>query len=121
MQSSLRSATVEDLLLANKLVRIVRDSPEVGLVYRPGFRWTETRGDFPSICVVAVSDSSHGDECEFLDEWEFREPFRSQGGTLIFIVDAVIVAQEQAHMHMVSFGSTVHKMRSELDHQCGYI
>ena len=31
------------------------------------------------ICIIACSDASHGGEDEWLDDWEEREPFRSQG------------------------------------------
>ena len=63
----------------------------------------------PSICIIACTDASHGGEDEWLDEWQEREPFRSQGAKLIFIADTSILEGDEAFVHLVSFSSTAQK------------
>ena len=64
---------------------------------------------FPGICITAVSDASHGGEDEWLDDWQEREPLRSQDATLILIADVSIIDQDEAPVHSNSFASTVQK------------
>ena len=65
--------------------------------------------DLPSICIIACSDASFGGEDEWLDEWQEREAFRSQGAKLIFIADSSILDGDEAQVHCVSFASTIQK------------
>ena len=109
LQSCISSAVVEDLILANKIVRHVQEDPTTGLLFRPGLTWKEHRDAEVEICVVAVSDASHGSEHEFLDLWKVREPFRSQGGSLVFIADRRAETEDECRLHLVSFKSTVQK------------
>ena len=57
--------------------------------------------------ICPVSDASHGGEEEWLDEWEIREPFRSQGGRLILLCNRDVIEGTQTHCHLVSFSSNV--------------
>jgi hypothetical protein len=121
-----------DLLRANKIVHYVTETAKRGLVYRPGLKWpspgdgrkysrhskdgdaadastSSGHADLPDICIIACSDASHGGEDEWLDEWQEREPFRSQGAKLIFIADAAILDGEEAQVHLVSYASTICK------------
>ena len=59
------------------------------------------------MCIGAVSDASHGNEEIYLDEWEIREPFRSQGAKLIFLASPELISDDSAHVHLISFSSTV--------------
>eukprot|EP00972_Heterocapsa_arctica_P099295 14652398-Heterocapsa_arctica.AAC.1 len=88
LQYPMKKAIVEDMLLANKIVKIVQEGPEAGLTYRPGLMWPSKPGETPQIIVMAVSDASHGNEEEYLDDWDEHEAFRSQGAEIVFITDA---------------------------------
>ena len=61
------------------------------------------------MCIAAVSDASHGNGEVYLDDWHVRETFRSQGAKLIFLSSLEAVTAEQAHVHLLSFSSTVLK------------
>ena len=74
---------VEDLIEANRLVKYVRQTDLYGLTFRPGLSWPKSATDI-EICIVAVSDASHAAECEYLDDFDEVEPFRSQGGKFLF-------------------------------------
>ena len=54
-----------------------------------------------------MSDASHGNEEVWIDEWEVREPFRSQGAKMIFFADTQILQELEAHVHVISFASTI--------------
>ena len=69
LQSAVRAPLVSDLVKANKLVDKLQATSNKGLTFRPGLRWEE-------VCVVAVSNASHGGNDEWLDEWQVCEPFR---------------------------------------------
>ena len=57
-----------------------------------------------------MSDASHGSEDEYLDDWDEREPFRSQGAKLIFLASKDILGDSQAGwVHLVSWSSTTLK------------
>ena len=131
LQTACNKPFVSDILKANTLVQHVLDSPDVGMVYRPGLQWPKPaapNGDprtssrdtrdastssehtpvtSPYICIIACSDASHGGEDEWLDDWQEREPFRSQGAKLIFISSRSIIDTDQAQVHLVSFASTI--------------
>ena len=59
------------------------------------------------LCVVPVSDASHGNEGIYIDEWECREQFRSQGAKLIFLGDNEVATKDEGQVHLISFPSTV--------------
>ena len=63
----------------------------------------------PDICIIACTDASHGGEDEWLNDWQEREPFRSQGAKLIFISDTSILKEDITRVHLVSFASTIQK------------
>ena len=112
LQSAVNKPLVEDLLYANKIVSMVHSTATLGLVYRPGGVCWPTRDTIESgikICIAAVSDASHGSEDEWLDEWQEREPFRSQGAKVLFIADIAILDQDEGAVHLVSFASTTLK------------
>eukprot|EP00972_Heterocapsa_arctica_P025316 3729685-Heterocapsa_arctica.AAC.1 len=106
---AMKKAIVEALLFANKIVKIVQEDPEAGLTYRPGLMCPSKPNEKPQIIVMAVSDASHGNEEEYLDDWDEREAFRSQGAKIAFIADASAVHNDEAQVHMISFSSTVIK------------
>ena len=85
------------------------EDPTVGITYKPGLEWPRGRGDPLRICVAAVSDASHGNEEEYLSDWDVREAFRSQGAKLVFIASTDILDKEEAQVHLISFASTVQK------------
>ena len=108
LQSVVRNALVSDIVLANKIVKHVQEDPCAGITFGPGLRWPAAEGDAP-LCIAAVSDASHGNEQVYLDAWEVREPFRSQGGKLIFLTHSDIKHADIATVHLVSYSSTVQK------------
>jgi hypothetical protein len=104
-----RNALVSDILLANKVVKYIQEDPCAGITFKPGLQWPAVPGESPTFCIAAVSDASHGNEFEYLDDWGVREPFRSQGGKLIFLASKGILDVNEAVVHLVSFSSTVQK------------
>ena len=111
-QTAVSKPVVSDLVYANTTIQYVRETPTFGLVFRPGgVRWPsrENIKDGVLLCISAVSDASHGNEDEYLSEWDEREPFRSQGAKLIFIADSAIISSDAGAVHLVSFSSTVQK------------
>ena len=128
LQTAVNKPLVRDLVMANKVVDHVIETADLGMYFRPGLRWPapgdvrtlsrHTPGDEttssvhtvePDFCIIACSDASHGGEDEWLDEWQEREPFRSQGAKLIFIADSSILTGDETHVHLVSFSSTIQK------------
>jgi hypothetical protein len=109
LQSMMPCATIEEVKLANKLVKIVLESLGQGLVFKPVIPWPSHPGEPVRMCLAAVSDASHGNESEYQDDWKVRENFRSQGGKLVFLADQGVRDGEKAHVHLISFGSTVIK------------
>ena len=83
LKSVERKPHVEDLIEANRLVKYVRQADQHGLTFRPGLSWPTSATDI-EICIVAVSDASHAAECEYLGDFDEVEPFRCQGGKLLF-------------------------------------
>ena len=61
------------------------------------------------MCIAPVSDASHGNESEYIDEWDVREPFRSQGAKLILLANDEIIEGHEARVHLISFSSTIQK------------
>ena len=120
---------MSDVLHANKVVQYAQSTADSGMTFRPGIRWpapgdarTSSRhaGEHdaskssehvpePDFCIIACSDASHGGEDEYLDEWQEREAFRSQGAKLIFISDTSIPHGDKTQVHCVSFSSTIQK------------
>ena len=103
LQTTMRKAIVSDLLFANKVVRTVQEDPKTGLMFRPGLSWDQGK-----LSILAISDASHGGEEDYLDDWEEREAFRSQGATLIFLAN-VDSSGNSARVHLVSYASSVQK------------
>ena len=101
-------------MLANRAVQYVQETAKRGMVFRPAlslpFRETIAKHEpLPRICITAVSDASHGGEDEWLDDWQEREPLRSQDAKLILIADVSIIDQDEAPVQLSSFASTVQK------------
>ena len=104
LQTVVNKPLISDIVAANRAVRFVQETAGRGMVFRPGLFWSSREtmkhpgnrdssghGNLPNICIAAVSDASHGGEDEWLDDWEEREAFRSQGAKLFFIADASIL------------------------------
>ena len=122
VQSASRKASVQDMLMANTVVNYVQEDPKRGITFKAIDMWP-ARADDPHPVIVAVSDASHGNEYDWVpgppdndspdlydeDEWQVREPFRSQGGKLICLAPERILCQECSEVHLVSFSSTVQK------------
>ena len=130
LQTAVNKPFVSDVLHANKVVQYAQSTADSGMTFRPGIRWPAP-GDArtfsrhadgehdaskssehvpePDLCIIACSDASHGGEDEYLDEWQEREPFRSQGAKLIFISDTSILHGDKTRVHCVSFSSTIQK------------
>ena len=83
----------------NKTVKKTHECKERGLYFKPGLDWDR-------LCLLAVDDSSHAGEEELLEDRDAREPFRSQGGNLLFLSDRDIGDAHAGTMHCISFGST---------------
>ena len=107
LQSICRAPFISDILEANKVVDHCMEDPKVGITYRPGLRWPTEPGDEMELSVVPVSDASHGNEEIYLDEWECREAFRSQGAKLVFLGDKKIATSDEAFVHLLSFASVI--------------
>jgi hypothetical protein len=104
----MRKPIVDDILKANKVVKYIKDEPEECLTFlSEALKWPEKPGDEIEIVTASVSDASHGQEDEYLEEEDVREPFRSHGAKLIFLANKEMLTQECAHLHLISFGSTV--------------
>ena len=114
LQTAANKPLISDIILANRTVLYVQQTATRGLVFRPGLLWPsretiKQHGNFPRICMAAVSDASHGGEDEWLDDWQEREAFRSQGAKLVFIPGVSIIVNNEAAVHLISFASTVQK------------
>ena len=113
LQSASRKPIVSDIILANKVVKYVSETPKTGLTYKPCTFWPRVPGEANPMCMAAVSDASHGNEEVYLDEFATREAFRSQGAKLVFLADAGVAVNDAADVHLISFGSTVHPCSSQ--------
>ena len=125
LQSVVQKPLVRDLILANKIVRVVKDEPNYGLIYRPVIAWlapsarlfdptASAKSAKPNFCIVTVSDASHGSEEVYLDERKEREPFRSQAAKALLLAEGSFAdisdpERSAGHVHVVSYGSTVLK------------
>ena len=58
---------------------------------------------FTSKEFVADLENVNKEEEELLDEWEIREPFRSQGRRLILLSNRDVIEGTRTHCHVVSF------------------
>ena len=59
--------------------------------------------------IAAVSDASHGNESDYLDDWDEVEAFRSQGDKVSCISDEGLVGQDECSVHQVAPSSIVQK------------
>ena len=107
LQSACHNPMIGDIVEANKVVKHVLEDPKAGLTYRPGLEWPTQPGEQLRICVAAVSDASHGNEEVYIDEWEIREPFRSQGAKQVFLASTALIDQAEGQVHLLSFASTI--------------
>ncbi len=98
---------VEDMLKCNKCVRCVKETKDFGLTYMTGVHWPSRTGEKVEMCIATVSDASHGNEFEHLDDWEIRESFRSQGAKVIRLTNTNAILEEEVRCHLISFSSTV--------------
>ena len=113
-QTAVNKPRVEDIVLANRAVQYVQETGKRSMVFRPALSWPfhETiakHEPLPRICITAVSDASQGGDDDWLDDWQKREPLRSQDAKLNFIADFSIIDQDDASVHLNSFASTVQK------------
>ena len=129
LQTAVSKPFVSDVLYANKVAQYAQSTADTGITFRPGLSWPKP-GDArtcsrhvgeddaskvsehvlePDICIIACTDASHGGEDEWLNDWQEREAFRSQGAKLIFISDTSILDSDEAQVHLVSFSSTIQK------------
>ena len=110
-QSAVSKPVIVDIVYANATIQYVRETPKRGLVFRHGgVEWPSRAHPEVRLCIAAVSDASHGSEDEYLDDWDEREPFRSQGAKLIFLASKDILGDSQAGwVHLVSCASTTLK------------
>jgi hypothetical protein len=92
---------------ANKVVKYVLEDPKIGLYYKPGLEWPTQPGQQMIICVAPVSDASHGNEEVYIDEWEVREAFRSQGAKMVFLASRDTIEQGEARVHVLSYNSII--------------
>ncbi len=102
--------TVSTLQSASKkpiVERYVKETKDVGLTYKTGVHWPSRAGEKLEMCIAAVSDASHGNEFEYLDDWELRESFRSQGAKVILITNTKAILEEEVRCHLISVSSTV--------------
>lgn len=107
LQAACRKPLIRDIVLANQVVNVCLANPKAGLTYRPGLCWPSKPEHEVQLCIAAVSDASHGSEEVYLDDWEEREAFRSQGAKMLFLTTTDILTQTKAQVHLVSFSSTV--------------
>ena len=100
----MRAPKKKDLIRHNKLVQILKQTANKGIRYKSGLDWN-------NLVAVGVSDAGHGgtDVVVEYDEEEVREPFRSQGGKLVFLADPSILTNKEAMMHLISFSSAALK------------
>ena len=90
-------------------MKFVKETPDEGLTFRPGLQWPSPDQPILQLCMLAVSDASHGNEDEWVDDWQVREPFRSLGGKAIFLGSMDAISGDHARVHVVSFGSSLLK------------
>ena len=102
LQSIIHKPTTKDLRAFNRTVKEMLNSSSKGIHYRKGVDWHN--------CVVlAVSDASHAGSSEYLGDWGEVEPFRSQGGLLVFLASPEAVDKEEFSLVLIAFGSSVMK------------
>ena len=109
LQSIVQKPLVRDLVLANKIVRIVKEEPDYGLTFKSVVNWPSPGNPDVRFCIVTVSDASHGNEDIYLDDWHEQEPCRSQEAKAILLANQDMVNGQSGHFHLVSYGSTVQK------------
>ena len=92
----------QDLVACNEAVDKLRATSSKGIHYRRGVEWHN--------CVIcAVSDAGHANASEYIEEWDEMEPFRSQGGKLIFLASPDAWAEDEFSVVLLSFGSNALK------------
>ena len=96
IQQVQRKPTFVDVQYANEVVADCRATADRGLHYLPVLDWNK-------LMVVTVGDASHADSCEWIDEWQEVEPFRSQGGRLHFLTDVSLWDNDAAYGCLVSY------------------
>eukprot|EP00973_Karenia_brevis_P039925 5510774-Karenia_brevis.AAC.1 len=99
-QQNMKKPLVQHLLGCNKSVAELAASSDRGLTFKPGLKWE-------SSILLIIADSSHGGEHEWIDEWEVREPFRSQGAGLIALADPAIAEGRKGTFHPIAFGTGI--------------
>ena len=65
--------------------------------------------DWKSMCVGTITDASHGEEEEWVEEMKTLEPYRSQGGRLNVLATMDLVKGEECHFHLISWASQIIK------------
>ena len=98
LQSAVAKPTVADLVKANQCAAELQATSDKGITYKRGVDWHD--------CVVAaVSDAGHANAEEYLSDWDVREPFRSQGGKLIFLAQPCATTADTFSVVLISFSS----------------
>ena len=102
LQSSVSKPVVGDLQTFNEAAAVLKGTSTRGIKYKKGVDWHN--------CVIcAVSDAGHANAQEYIGEWDLMEPFRSQGGKLVFLASPEAVHEDEFHVVLVSFASNALK------------
>ena len=109
LQTATKKPIVEDVILRNKVVEQTKKDPEAALVWKPGVvAWPSKDDPELKLCMMVVSDASNGGVDEWIPDEEVREPFRSQGGKLVFLGDKEEVeTTQESGVHILHFGSHI--------------
>ena len=98
LQTKSRKPTFQDIEKCNKVAEFTRATYDFGIWYRSKLQWENA-------VLVSMTDASHANEEEWIDELEILEPFRSQSGRLSLLCDASILDGNAMTFHVLSFGS----------------
>ena len=102
MQSSVHQATYEDVMFANGIVKIARNTKEVGLHY-PLRAFT-----FEKAMVVGIQDASFSND-HAVQESGKKLGHRSQSGRLLCLADGSFRESRQGHLFLLDWHSTTLK------------
>ena len=99
---------VKDLKEANKVLEYAIETADRGITFKAGAI------DWDDMIMCVITDASFAGEKEFMKQLleagaKLPEEYRSQGGRLNVLATPSLLAGDEGHIHIISFGSTIIK------------
>ena len=103
-RSSLGTATLADVLEANKVVAYTLATADRGLTFKAN------AVDWSDMCVTTITDASHSNEEAPVDgDRGPVEPYRSQAARLTVLASRSLIDTEQGYFHLIGHSSSTLK------------